>query len=181
MAEIALGVRVLSGSPHRPRVVRFRHPEPRATNEHRRIFDCPIDFRAARTEIVFDDAVLEARMQYANDVFLSIFERQVELALARLPPVSSASAAVRAAVRAALAGGSCTLSGTARTLGVSTRTLQRRLHAEGTSFAELVDALRQRMAVAYLERRLSIADVSFAARVRGRDRVSSRIPSLDRS
>jgi hypothetical protein len=37
------------------------------------------------------------------------------------------------------------------------------------------------MAVAYLERRLSIADVSFAARVRGRDRVSSRIPSLDRS
>jgi AraC-like DNA-binding protein len=40
------------------------------------------------------------------------------------------------------------------------RTLQRRLREEGTSFAAIVDALRREMALAYLDRRVSIPEVA---------------------
>jgi AraC-like DNA-binding protein len=160
MAEIAIGVRALSGSDLRPRVVRFRHAAPPKLDEHRKIFQCDIEFRSADTEIVFDDAVLDARMQHANEAFSAIFEQQVQSALARLPAAQSTSEHVRVTARAALAGGSCTLAGTARVLGLSARTLQRRLREEGTSFAQVVDLLRRELAVAYLERRIPIPEIA---------------------
>jgi AraC-like DNA-binding protein len=160
MAEIALGLRVLSGEDLHARVVRFRHAAPRATGEHRAVFACPLEFGAGDTEIVFDDAVLDAPVRHANEVFAAIFEQQLERALARLPALSSASADVRAVLRAALGSGSFTLAGTARALGTSQRTLQRRLQEEGTSFAAIVDALRREMALAYLDRRIPIPEVA---------------------
>lgn len=160
LAEVALGVRALSGQELRPRVVRFRHAAPRSTSEHQKVFRCSVEFRAKDTELVFDDAVLDARMPHANEAFGAIFEQQVQRALERLPAPGTASEHVRAAARAALAGGSCSLAETARILGVSARTLQRRLREQGTSFAEIVDALRRELAVVYLERRIPIPEVA---------------------
>jgi AraC-like DNA-binding protein len=160
MAEVALGVRFLTGQELSPRLVRFRHAPPAATDEHRAVFRCPLEFRAAHTEILLDDAVLDASMRHANDAFCAIFEQQVARALERLPPRTSAFEGVRATARAALASGDCTLAGTARALGVSTRTLQRRLYAEGAAFGDIVDALRRELASAYLDRGIPIPEVA---------------------
>jgi AraC-like DNA-binding protein len=160
MAEIALGIRVLTGRDLRPRAVRFRHPPPRALEEHRRLFGCPLAFRQPHTGVELDDAACETPMQHANAAFFAVFEEQVVRALARLPAVAGASESVRAAVRAALASGGCSLAGTARGLGVSTRTMQRRLEAEGTSFAAVVDALRRELACAYLDRQVPIPEIA---------------------
>jgi AraC-like DNA-binding protein len=160
LAELTLGVRVLSGQPLRPLVVRFAHRRPRKTTEHEKLFACPIEFGAELTEIVFDDETLQTPMQHANQTFLTVFEKQMEAALARLPKQIGTSDAVRAAARAALAGGNCTLPDTARTLAMSVRTLQRRLKDEGTSFVEVIDALRREMAVAYLQRQMPIPDIA---------------------
>jgi AraC-like DNA-binding protein len=160
MAEMTIGVRFLTGKAVGPSVVRFRHRAPRWLAEHDATFGCPIEFDAAHTEIAFGDAVLETPMQHANEVFFAIFEQQVQQALARLPQRMRTSEAVRATLRGALAGGDCTLAGTARAIGVSTRTMQRRLQAEGTSFAEVVDALRRELAVAYLDRGIPIPEVA---------------------
>jgi AraC-like DNA-binding protein len=160
LAEIAVGIRVLTGRDLRPRGVRFRHPAPRSLEEHQRMFGCPLAFRQGHTELELEDAVCDTPMQHANAAFFAIFEEQVVRALARLPAVAAASESVRAAVRAALASGGCTLAGTARGLGVSTRTMQRRLEGEGTSFAEVVDALRRELACAYLDRRVPIAEIA---------------------
>jgi AraC-like DNA-binding protein len=160
MAEITIGLQVMTGKSVRPKLVRFRHSSPPALDEHRALFGCPIEFDAAQTEITFDDSVLETPMQHANDLFFAIFQQQVDRALARLPGTTRTSEVVRAAVRGALAGGGCTLAGTARAIGVSSRTMQRRLHAEGTSFAEVVDVLRREMAVAYLDRGMAIPEVA---------------------
>jgi AraC-like DNA-binding protein len=99
-------------------------------------------------------------MRHANDAFCAIFEQQVERALQRLPPRTSAFEGVRATARAALASGDCTVAGTARALGVSTRTLQRRLYAEGAAFGDIVDALRRELASAYLDRGIPIPEVA---------------------
>ena len=160
MAEIAVGIRVLTGQDLRPCAVRFRHPPPRALEEHWRLFGCPLAFGQAHTELELDDAACDTPMQHANAAFFAVFEEQVVRALARLPAIAGASESVRAAVRAALASGGCTLAGTARGLGVSTRTMQRRLEAEGTSFAAVVDALRHELACAYLDRRVPIPEIA---------------------
>jgi AraC-like DNA-binding protein len=160
MTENSVGIRVLTGQDLRPRAVRFRHPAPRSIEEHRQLFGCPLAFRQAHTELELDDAVCAMPMQHANAAFFAVFEEQVVRALARLPAAPGASESVRAAVRAALASGGCTLAGTARGLGVSTRTMQRRLEAEGTSFAAVVDALRRELACVYLDRRVSIPEIA---------------------
>lgn len=160
MAEIALGVRVLSGQPLGARVVRFAHAAPERLGEHRRVFACPLEFDAHRTEIEFDDAVLEAPLPQANAAFLAIFQQQMDAALARLPAPADATSAVRDVARAALLGGNCNLAETARAMGVSTRTLQRRLQAEGTSFAEVVDALRREIALAYVHKQVPLAEIA---------------------
>jgi|GEM_PF-617970 len=160
MAEIAIGVRVLTGAPLHPRVVRFRHRAPSSLAVHHEVFGCAMEFAAAHTELVFDDAALDTPMQHANAMFAGIFEQQVERAVARLPAVNAMSSSVRGVMRGALAAGQCTLAGTARALGVSTRTLQRRLRDEGTSFADLVDALRHETALACLERGMESGDVA---------------------
>jgi AraC-like DNA-binding protein len=160
MAEITVGIRVLTGRDLRPRAVRFRHPAPRSLEEHRRLFGCPLAFREAHTELELDDAVCDTPMQHANAAFFAVFEEQIARTLARLPAAPGASESVRAAVRAALASGGCTLAGTARGLGVSTRTMQRRLEGEGTSFAAVVDALRHELACVYLDRRVPIPEIA---------------------
>jgi len=160
LAEIALGVRVLSGPDLRPRVARFRHTAPADIAEHGRLFQCALEFRAEHTELVFDDAVLDTPMQHANDAFSAIFEDRVKSALARLPLPASTSEHVREVARAALGSGACSLGGTARTMGLSARTLQRRLQEEGTSFAAVIDALRREMALAYLERGIPAPEVA---------------------
>ena len=160
MAEIAVGVRALSGRDLAPRVVRFRHAPPRVLDEHRQLFRCPLEFCAPHTEIELDASACATPMAQANATFSAIFQDEVERAIARLPAVARASESVRAAVRAALASGGAGLAATARLLGVSPRTLQRQLQAERTSFAEVVDAVRRELATAYLDRGLSIPDVA---------------------
>ncbi len=54
-----------------------------------------------------------------------------------------------------------TLADAARGLGLSTRTLHRRLEQEGTSFREIKDALRREIALALLEKsELSVAEIA---------------------
>jgi len=160
LAEIVIGLRALSGHPVNPRAVRFRHPKPASLIEHRRVFRCPIMFRAAHTEVELDGATCALPMQHAHEVFLSIFQQQVERALARLPPEAAASVQVRNAARAALVSGHCSLARTARGLGLSARTLQRQLSVEGTTFARVVDALRRELAGGYLDSGLPIPEVA---------------------
>jgi AraC-like DNA-binding protein len=57
--------------------------------------------------------------------------------------------------------GGATLRASAAALGMSERTLQRRLHAEGTTFEDLVDGVRRARALAYLDAQLPIAEVAY--------------------
>ncbi|MET0389861.1 MAG: AraC family transcriptional regulator [Polyangiales bacterium] len=160
MAELVTGARMLTEQPLTPRCVRFQHLAPANIREHIALFRCPIEFAASHTEIEIDQRWLDAPMPHANETYRGIFQAQVERALARLPGVGT-TGDVRAAAEAALASGQCSLVATARALGISTRTLQRRLHADGTSFEALVDALRRELAAKYLDEQLPIQQIAW--------------------
>jgi AraC-like DNA-binding protein len=161
MAEFVLGARVLTEQDIAARVVRFRHAAAADTREHAALFRCPIEFNAEYAEVEIDRAVLDLPLPHANETYRAIFQQQVERALARLPGPSGIAAGVRAAAQAALSSGDCSVTGTARVLGISVRTMQRKLHAEGTSFAELIDALRREMAAAYLDKQVPVPEIAW--------------------
>lgn len=160
LAEMVMGLRVMTAQNVSPRLVRFRHAAPRATVEHAALFACPLVFDAPDTELLLDDTVLDTAMPQANAIFFAVFEEHVARALARLPAPCRTSEMVRETVRGALAGGGFSLAETARAIGVSPRTMQRRLQEEGTSFADVVEALRREMATAYLDRGVPVAEVA---------------------
>src|SRR6185437_5482595 len=93
-------------------------------------------------QIVFDPKILALPLVMADPVALELAKRQCERELDEL----RVSAAVATRVRALLPkreGGFLTLDEVAKSLGLSTRTLKRRLADEGTDFSSLLDEQRR--------------------------------------
>lgn len=160
LAELALGVRALSGLPLYPSAVSFRHTRPARLVVHHELFGCALTFGAPHTEIAFCDAVLDTPLPHANAAFAAIFAERVERAVSALPVAGSAREHVRSVARTALASGVCDLGRTARALRTSERTLQRRLLAEGTSFQAVIEALRRELSEEYRARGLALSEVA---------------------
>jgi AraC-like DNA-binding protein len=161
LAKVVLGMRALTGLPVAAKVVHFRHRAPADTGPHEALFSCPIAFDADHTQLALPHALLDVQLPHANQAYCAIFEQQVARTLARLPGKSGLSGDVRAAAQATLSSGDCTLASAAKRLGMSERTLQRRLRAEGTSFAELLDVLRSELAVAYLAQAVPVQEIAW--------------------
>jgi AraC-like DNA-binding protein len=165
-AEMALSgwitrARQLSGVDVVPKEVRFRHAQPAAVAEHRRIFRAPIRFGCPESSLVLDRATA-ALPVVARDAGLAlVLERHVEALIARLPASDSLVSRVRRAASDLMATGSVGPAAVAARLGVSPRTLQRRLADEGTTLEKVLDTLRCELAARYLrEERMSIAEAA---------------------
>jgi AraC-like DNA-binding protein len=142
-------LRMVLGFHYRPRSVRFASPAPRSDDEHRRFFDCPITFGAATSAIVIDRADLALPMHNPNPELALMLERHAEQLVSRLRD-ESLEARVRLMIVRGMPDGDVSLDGTARRLGTSARTLQRRLSDENLSFDALLDGTRRELARQYL-------------------------------
>lgn len=97
-----------------------------------------------------------------NDGMFEIFEPELRSRLDALRGNQSFAVRVRACLVESLAAGRSSMGDVAATLAVSTRTLQRRLKDEGTSFQQVLADLRSELAHSYLRHsRLSSAEISF--------------------
>ncbi|KHK59526.1 AraC family transcriptional regulator [Burkholderia sp. A9] len=99
-------------------------------------------------------ALHDARRPFvtANDAMWQIFEPDLRRRLDALSAEAGMAERVRAALLELIPGGVGTVDDAARTLAVSTRTLQRRLGNEGTSFKAILAEVRERLAWHYLGR-----------------------------
>lgn len=88
----------------------------------------------------------------ANDAMWSIFEPQLNMRMQDLDTSANYRDRVRACLMEILASGQYSMSDVASKLAVSTRTLQRHLRNEGTSFQKELDSLREELARTYLSR-----------------------------
>jgi AraC-like DNA-binding protein len=138
--------RAWTGEPIRPRRVRFLHDEPADTSGYERIFDCPIDFGQTTNALVFDRAVTHAPLETSQDDLAAYLETLARDASEHLPR-DDAEGAVAEVLRDAMRSGDPGLRVVARKLGVSARTLQRRLLAQGLTYHGLVDRVRREIAV----------------------------------
>jgi AraC-like DNA-binding protein len=146
-----------------PRHLRIRHRRDETPAEMTSFFGCDVEFGAASDEIVFPGAVASLPIvgsdNYLNDLLL----RYAEEALADRP---QERASVRSAVERVLAQllphAKASASNVAKKLAFSGRTLSRKLHDEGVTFAEILDETRAALAKRYLaERDLPVSEIAW--------------------
>ncbi|MDC0715218.1 AraC family transcriptional regulator [Stigmatella sp. ncwal1] len=161
MAQLVTGACLLTERNVVPLGIRFVHAEPADTRMHRERYGCPLFFQAPANDIEFSHEDAALPLVHADALVHAIFERQLQRALSALPTEEGLSARVRHYLQRSLGGGDCSIAAAARALRLPARTLQRRLAAEGQSYAGLLEALRRERAADFLQRRVSIAEVSF--------------------
>ena len=119
----------------------------------------PVRFGRPRNAVRFDLAVLELPLVNAHPSALRLAQEQCERELEQVD-VDDLVQRVRAAIPKP-EGGFRTLDEVAQKLGVSSRTLKRKLKAEDTAFSDVLDALQSEQACALLrQEQLSIDEVA---------------------
>lgn len=168
-AEFSLAValrlaRDATGVDIRPRQVCFAHQGPRDTSEFARYFRAPVHFSSGSNALVLLRSDAERPLRGADPALSSIVRRRLDKTLIErdAPDTGALSSRVRRLVVEEIGQRTLTPGVVATQLGMSTRTLSRRLAIEGTSFRRVLDEARCQFATALLhDRSLSVGDIAF--------------------
>lgn len=159
-ALVAQRVRQLSALPFRVTSVEFVHRagDPAA---YRAWFDAPVVFGAPQNQLVFPAAALDANLISSDPALLAILTRAADELQARAPADPSLQAQVARVLRDSLRADEGHVEHIAKRLGLTPRSLQRRLKDEGTSFNLVREQVRRDLTQRYLADKLSISEISF--------------------
>ena len=145
-----------------PLAVEFQHEKPAGTSAHQRIFQCDIKFAERDNKLVFDSATLNQPIAKADPELSAVLSRHAEQLLSLHPNRESLVDQVKSLIISEFHGGDPSLEGSAAQLGLTARTLQRKLRDQGTSYHELLDQLRQETALRYMQNpKMSICEVAY--------------------
>ena len=167
MAELAMAgllrlLRQYVGEPAGALRVSFAYPEPERADEYRRVFGGRERFAQPFTELQFPRSWLSRTQLHSNPELHQLLKLQADRQLA-LQRRQELSARVERLLAAKDPRALPSMPAVARALGLSTRTLTRRLQAEEVTFAELIVKRRRRAAQEFLRLGvLSVQEVSQA-------------------
>lgn len=141
--------RDLMGPELRPARLRTRWPRDRRAEGLERVLGCDVEFAQPCDELWFDARWLDRPLALAAPAGAALVRRTCDELLARQPASTPAASRVQALLLES-PGRFPTLQAIAVRLGVTPRTLHRRLAAEGHSYQRLLDGLRRQLALDYL-------------------------------
>jgi AraC-like DNA-binding protein len=138
---------------HYVKCVHMTHAEPadpayRA--EYARIFKMPIVFGSDRNALLIEETWLAQPINTSNRYVFGIFSEHAEALLKSLKQSKAIKGKVESELIPILHTGEVSMDEVAKRLGLSRPTLYRKLKDEGESYEALLDALRHRMALHYL-------------------------------
>lgn len=141
----------------------FVQPAPSDPSEHRATFaPATLRFGAPSSGFSFDAAHLEQDLPSADPGLNAILTQHIDRTLQELPAQRSVALQVRRLVAQTLPAGQPSVNQIAKKLALSSRTLARRLEAEGESFGSLLDDTRRRLALRHLDDdTLSMEEITF--------------------
>jgi AraC-like DNA-binding protein len=163
-AFVALAVRVcrvLRDRSYNPLSASLRRPAPPDETPFRRYFRVPVVFGAPADVLVFDKSSFEARLASGNAELARLNDQVLVSHLARLG-VDRFTSKLELFLVEALPHGEPNEADAAARLGTSVRNLQRRLADESTTYKEVLDETRRKLARSYLgEARCSISEIAY--------------------
>jgi AraC-like DNA-binding protein len=143
MAAIARFDRLSRRAHWTPREVWFEHAKPKDVSEHARIFRAPVRFGMPVNSLLLDRRLLSLPLTGANPVAHQIITDAAEQLLAISPGAANLTQSLLSFIRQRLCSGDFGLQDASRHLGVSRRTLQRKLGEQSSSHRLLVEQARR--------------------------------------
>lgn len=132
-----------------PLVAEFKFEQPPEVAAYHAAFACPLYFGRAENQLLLSAADLDSPIPSRNPALLALHEHVMQERLAALGQ-SGTSCRVSEEIVRRLHRGEPRREDVAASLALADRTLQRRLHAENTSFQHLLDEARRELARKYL-------------------------------
>lgn len=162
LAAVAAISAEVSTATFSPKAVYFKHQPRGDVSIHAAHFGCPVHFGSERDALLISEETLAAPNKLGDETIADFFDRYLEKELADLNDRTGLEQQVRMVVADRLSEGVPSISDVATRLGMSARTLQRRLSVQGQSFQSLVDLARQELAKQLLrDTNYSLAEVAF--------------------
>ncbi len=167
--SVFAGIRVfgnwLAGAPLPPADLALMHDggDPALHGEYVRVFGAPPRFNAPANVAAFDAQMLSWPVPNADPLLYPVLQQHAEQLLRQRAQADAGIAGqVRAAIMRGLAQGQARLAPVAEQLGLSPRTLQRKLADAGVNFQQVLDQTRYALAQDYLRQPgLSLVDIAF--------------------
>ena len=129
---------------------------------HETFYGCPVKFKARRDAIVFRTRDLDLPFVSYNADLLAMLTPQLDRQLERRKAEQSCAEQVNWVLKRLLGGRRPEITAVAKELGMSSRTLQRRITDKGTSFRHLLNESRRELAHYYLkEPSLGINEIAY--------------------
>lgn len=162
VAAAASLAREVSESGFTPARVEFMHDAPADNTLQQAYFRCPIVHNAERDALVAPAGSLVAPNRLGDHSVSAFFDSHLDRELDNLADPAGIGRQVRDAVLDGLSEGVPTLAQTAGRIGMSSRTLQRRLAADDHAYQDLVTEARRALAEQLLSRTdYALAEIAF--------------------
>ena len=140
----------------------FAHPRNSGLREIHRILRCPVEFAQTTDSWVFPQRVMELPITSGDSRLLHILEAHADDLLAERHSATGLRGLVENKLLSLLPTGRVQMAAVARQFGMSERSFKRHLAQEGTTFGEILDRVRNRLALRYLEdRRMSLQQIAW--------------------
>ena len=142
--------------------IHVTHPEPAYRAEYDRVFQTPIKFDSDWNAMQIDEAILTAPIKRQPRYVFGILSERADALLKELETSKSIRARVESLLMPILHTGEASMDRIAAKMGLSRRTLLRRLQAENVTFEKVLGELRHKQALHYLSgRKVSVNETAY--------------------
>ena len=133
------------GQPFTPKEVHFAYPEPEYGASYQDYFLCPVYFDAQCHMFIYDKKYLDYELPKSDPLMKKAYEKECKQLIKKYRDRKTTEDAVRQELTFT-GDGYLDIDKLARRLSMSSRTLRRKLTAEGTSYQNILDEIRRRKA-----------------------------------
>lgn len=162
LATIIRFTRELVSLDFSPEKVCFAYPKPSHDITYLEdFFNCEIAFDSDKTAIIFDLKQTQDKLMCGNPLITHSHEKMLDEFMARLDK-NDLSHVIKNKIFELLPLGAPSQTDIAEYLGMSLRNLQRKLHDQGTSYKEILETTRKKLAMDYiLQQHLSLSEIGY--------------------
>lgn len=147
---LMLGMRMTWSEGHEARKMRFRHSKPPHADNLSSLFDCEVTYGEPMDVLEFNPELVDLPMPARNPALVETLCRRLDVILASIEQPDSTTLATYRLLELKLGDDVPTILDVARDLGMSERTLRRRLTEEGESFRDILKRVRRAVCEIYL-------------------------------